>query len=132
MAPPPVFRGETTLTTIQTIDQLTTRVHELFQQAFDLYHDSKHAIVASERENASLQLRVLSETLQKDIAGQQEVSASLNVTDVAEVHVTAGYTKDEAVIRAKEDLAGLSRRIETIERLISKIVAEMVYGNFSQ
>lgn len=131
MAAPPAFRGETTLTTIQTIDQRTVRIHELFQQVFDMYYDSKYAIVASERENSALQLRALSKTLQKDIAEQHEVAASLNVTDIAEVYVTAGYTKDEAVIKAKKDLAGLSERIRTIEGMIGRMAAEVVYGNSS-
>ncbi|KAF9737451.1 hypothetical protein PMIN06_001144 [Paraphaeosphaeria minitans] len=131
MAPQPAFRGEKTLTTIQTIDQITTRVHELFQQAFDLYHDSKHALVASERETAGLQLRGLSEVLHKDIAEQHQVAASLKLTEVVEIHVTAGYTKEEAVVKAKEDLAGLSGRISTIEGMVGMMVAETVYGNSS-
>lgn len=129
MAPPPTFRGKTTLTTIQTIDQLTARTNELFEQAFDLYYDFKHALVASERENAGLQLRGLSETLQKEIAEQHKVTSSLKVTDVAEVYVTAGHTRDSAVLKAKEDLEGLTGRIHTIEARIGKMVAEVVYGN---
>jgi Trp operon repressor len=127
MSPPPASRGETTLTMIQTIDQLVSHAHDLFQQAFDLFHDSKHGIVASERETAGLRLRSLSETLQKDIAQQREVAASLNVTDIADVYVTAGYTKGEAVIKAKEDLEGLNRRVDTIEGRIKRMVAEVMY-----
>jgi hypothetical protein len=105
MSPPPASRGETTLTMIQTIDQLVSHAHDLFQQAFDLFHDSKHGIVASER----------------------EIAASLNVTDIADVYVTAGYTKGEAVIKAKEDLEGLNRRVDTIEGRIKRMVAEVMY-----
>jgi hypothetical protein len=129
MSAPPASRGKKTLTTIQTIDQLVSRVHDLFQQVFDLYHDSKHAIVASERENAGLQLRSLSETLQKAITEQREVAASLNVTDIAEVYVTAGYTKDKAIIKAKEDLKGVNGRVDTIAGRIGRMLRRRCIEN---
>ncbi|KAL1593691.1 hypothetical protein SLS60_010423 [Paraconiothyrium brasiliense] len=124
----PTFRGETTLATIQKTDQITHRIHELLLRVVDLHYEFKNGFVPSERENSGIQLKALSETIKKDLSEGRDSAAELNVTDIAEAYTTAGYNRDEALVKAKEDLAGLAGRLRTIEEKVGKMVAEVVYS----
>ncbi|KAJ4346680.1 uncharacterized protein N0V89_010611 [Didymosphaeria variabile] len=122
------FAAKPPLATIQKVDQITDRIHELLLRVVDLHYEFKNGLVRSERENAGIQLKALSETIKKDIEEGRDAAAALNVTDVAEVYTTAGYTRDEALVKAKEDLAGLTGRMRKVEEILGRMVAEVVYN----
>lgn len=123
----PTPLGEATVASIQKVDQIVNRIHDLFFQATDLAHETHVAIVFTERENAGIQLKAVVETLKKEI-DRLRVHEALCVTDVAGVYLTAGYTRDEAIMKAKEALEGLYERVRVIENRAGKMVADLVYG----
>ena len=124
----PVFKGKLTIATIQNVDAISTHIDDLFSQAVNLFHETQSALVISEREHASIKLLVVRDRAQGEIERLKEEAEKLDFTAVAGMYAVAGYTKDQCIMRAKEDLLGLQDGIEKTEELMQRMVADVVYG----
>jgi hypothetical protein len=52
----------------------------------------------------------------------------INLTDVAGMYAVAGYTKEQSIEKAKEDLSGLREGVESVKTALQRMVADVVYG----
>lgn len=124
--PPP--RGELTISSIQKIDAISTHIRDLFSQASKLHHEARNALVLTERESAGIEFRAMRDRIQGEMERFREELEKINLTDVAGMYAVAGYTKEQSIEKAKEDLSGLREGMESVKNALQRMVADVVYG----
>jgi hypothetical protein len=84
--------------------------------------------MATDRVAGVKSLRVELEMLKTDIEVYRNVTQSISVEDLVEMHVIAGRQRWRAEQIANEDLEDLESSLKQVENKVKELKADIVYG----
>jgi hypothetical protein len=114
----------TILQTSAYYDKIVTRWKEIAR----LYNQARAALMATDRVAGVKSLRVELEMLKTDIEVYRNVTQSISVEDLVEMHVIAGRQRWRAEQIANEDLEDLESSLKQVENKVKELKADIVYG----
>lgn len=93
-----------------------------------LHDEAKSDLLPSDRAGAVNSLEAELEMLEKDIEEYRSIVRGIDITNVAEMYVVAGRSRQSALEVAKEDFEDVEVSLKMVENRVKEIAAELVYG----
>ncbi|KAF1848133.1 uncharacterized protein K460DRAFT_375048 [Cucurbitaria berberidis CBS 394.84] len=102
------------------------RIKARWNKIARLYKEAKSDLLTTDRDGATNSLKAELEMLENDLVEYRNITRGMDITDVAEIYVTAGKSLYRALQIAKGDFANLEASLKVIEERIAGVRADIV------